>query len=132
LARPEAGLAPELVQSQEAVVLFDGPHDVERWDVRCRHGSVDLEHWAYQSPPEKQDEGEEAAEAPPKTGDPLVILAVRRGGKTTPMHEGLGYKQGDVASVAIHTIEREDAYAALRAQGWKPHREEETDDTAKP
>ena len=124
VARPEAGLAPALVQSEEAVVLFDGPHDVERWDVRCRHGSVEVEQWVYQGAPEREEEGEEAAETPPKAGDPLVVLTVRRGGKTTPMHEGLGYKEGDIAAVAIHTIEREEAYAALREQGWEPHREE--------
>ncbi len=99
---------------------------MERWDVRCRHGSVDLEHWVFRGAPETENDGEEAPEPPPKTGDPLVILALRRGGKTTPMHEGLGYKVGDIASVAVHTIEREEAYAALRAQGWEPYREEET------
>ena len=113
------------MQSQQAVVRFDGPHDVERWDVRCRRGSVDVEHWVYRGAPEREDEGEEAAQPIPKTGDPLVMLTLRSGGKTTPMHEGLGYKEGDVASVAVHSIEREEAYAALRAQGWQPYREEE-------
>jgi NhaP-type Na+/H+ or K+/H+ antiporter len=125
LARPEAGLAPELVQSEEAVVLFDGPHDIERWDVRCRHGSVEVEPWVYGGAPENEQDGEEAPESPPKTGDPLVILALRRGGKTTPMHAGLDFKEGDIAWVAVHTIEREEAHAALRAEGWEPHREEE-------
>jgi Trk K+ transport system NAD-binding subunit len=27
-SNPEAGLAPELVERDQAVVLFDGPHDV--------------------------------------------------------------------------------------------------------
>ena len=38
----------------------------------------------------------------------------------------------DVASVAVHTIEREEAYAALRAQGWEPYREEEAEEKESP
>ena len=45
--QPESGLAPELVGNEQAVVLFDGAHDVGRWEVRDRHDEIDVEHWEY-------------------------------------------------------------------------------------
>ena len=35
----------------QADILFDGPHDSERWDVRWRHGEVAVEHFAFRPAP---------------------------------------------------------------------------------
>ncbi|MDH3213013.1 MAG: cation:proton antiporter [Myxococcales bacterium] len=115
VARPESGLAPELVETPDFVVLFEGPHDIERWDVRCRHGSVEVEEWCYGGEPEAAE-----GEPPTKTGDRFVILSVRRGGKVQPMHEKLKLVKGDVAAIAVHSVERDEAHASLRAMGWEP------------
>ena len=128
VARPEAGLAPELVAREEAVVLFDGPHDAERWDVRTRHGDVDVEQRVYQGPGEPPPDGEE--QPTPQMSERFVILALRSGGRTLPMHAARKLQEGDVAVIAIHRPESDEAHAALEALGWEPVPESEDDERA--
>jgi NhaP-type Na+/H+ or K+/H+ antiporter len=113
--RPESGLAPELVETPEVAVIFEGPHDVERWDVRCRHGSVAIESWCYVGAPELA-EGETSM----KIGERFVILSVGRGGKVQPMHSKLKLHKGDTAAIAVHSVDRDEAHATLLAMGWEP------------
>ena len=113
--RPESGLAPELVETSDVAVLFEGPHDIERWDVRCRHGSVEIETWCYVGAPELAE-----GETPVKVEERFVILSVGRGGKVQPMYAELKLLQGDVAAVAVHSVERDEAHETLRAIGWEP------------
>ena len=47
VVRPDLGIAPDLVDKGDAHMLFDGPHEVERWDVRARHGDLAIELWEY-------------------------------------------------------------------------------------
>jgi len=112
---PGQGIAMELVEDGHAHVLFDGPHDVERWDVRARRGDVVVERWVFAGEPER-GEGEEV----PSAGELLVILALQRGGKTVPMHAAHKWREKDVAHVAVHKAEREDALRVLRAWGFEP------------
>jgi NhaP-type Na+/H+ or K+/H+ antiporter len=124
--RPEAGLAPELVREEVAHVLFDGPHDVERWDVRARHGGVAIERWAWRGAEESEEEAGEAESARANAGnDTFVILTLRRGSRTVPMHAGFDLKADDVAAVAVYREEREAAHESLRTLGWVPHQEQE-------
>ena len=118
--RPESGLAPELVETPDVAVLFEGPHDVERWDVRCRHGSVEIESWRYIGAPELAE-----GETPVKVGERFVILSVGRGGKVQPMHTKLKLQKGDAAAIAVHSVERDEAHETLRAMGWEPQPAEE-------
>jgi NhaP-type Na+/H+ or K+/H+ antiporter len=125
VARPEEGLAPELVREEAAEVLFGGPLDVERWDVRERHGEIEVECWRVADAP-RDANGTDAETGPENSrGDRHVFLAVRRGGKTFPMRETLALQEGDVVSVAVHVDDRDAAHAALRDAGWVPHREED-------
>jgi NhaP-type Na+/H+ or K+/H+ antiporter len=117
---PEAGLAPELVEREKIVVLFDGPHDVERWDVRSRHDELEVDFWMYGGEPEQDASADEGGEPTPKAGERFVILSIRRGEKTMPMHAGLSLAAGDIAAVAIHREERKSAEEILAAQGWAP------------
>ena len=118
--RPESGLAPELVETSDVAVLFEGPHDIERWDVRCRHGSAEIETWCYVGAPELAE-----GETPVKVEERFVILSVGRGGKVQPMYAELKLLQGDVAAVAVHSVERDEAHETLRAMGWEPQPAEE-------
>jgi NhaP-type Na+/H+ or K+/H+ antiporter/Trk K+ transport system NAD-binding subunit len=113
------GLTPELIESKEAVVLFEGTHDVERWNVQSRRGEMAIERWQYDGLPETP-EGESAAEIAP-IREALVMLAVRRGERIEMMHEGFAAKEGDLLSVAIHAPEQENAYELLRQRGWTPY-----------
>jgi hypothetical protein len=116
---PETGLAPELVERGDVVVLFEGPHDVERWDVRARHGEIQIEHWEYAGEPEGKV-GDESDEAPAlKIGERFVILSIRREEKVFPMHSHLELQAGDMAAVAIHKDDREAAAQTLTALGWQ-------------
>ncbi len=114
---PESGLAPDLVKREQVVVLFDGPHDVERWDVRARHGELEVETWEYVG---GSDREASADEPPVEIGEQFVILSIRRGKKVAPMHAGFSLAAGDVAAVAVHREERESAAEILAALGWKP------------
>ena len=109
-----AGVTAEVVRSQDAEILFETPHDVERWDVRSRHGDMEVTHLQMR----KLEEGEAAgneAEAPKES---FLILAIRRGEHTFPMSTTFKLKEGDVAAVAMHVQEREEALRALARRGW--------------
>ena len=120
----ESGLVPELVKEEAVQVLFDGPHDVETWEVRVRHEGVEVEHWVYagvEPPPHATAGGNAENGGASRSGDPLVVIAVRRGERTTPMHAGFEFRDGDIAAVAVHLRDRAAAHVQLRAGGWLPH-----------
>jgi len=119
IARPDAGLAPELLQREEAGALFEGPHDVERWDVRARHGDLVVSYFQYRGRPEEKEE-DAKPEEDLASGERFVILTLRRARQVLPMSWQLEPREGDVAAVAIHRPEGDAARAALRALGWEP------------
>lgn len=119
-SRPDAGLAPELVEQEQAVVLFDGPHDVLRWEVRARHRDVAVERWVYGGAVKAPASGEGEEAASPRGGELYVVLAIRRGAAVMPMHADLEPREGDVASVAVYVAEAEAAHLALGRSGWAP------------
>jgi NhaP-type Na+/H+ or K+/H+ antiporter len=126
--RPESGLAPELVAKRQAVVLFDGTHDVGRWEVRERHGEIDVEHWEYVGLVDRDDAAE--ADRPAATGELFVILMIRRGAKALIMKQDLKLEAGDVASIAIHSAESEAARSALADLGWMRTESPSSDEAA--
>ncbi len=116
---PEATLAAnELALSEGVTLAFDDSHDIERWDVRARHGGLEIAELIF----EERAGGDESEEAgPPVTprgGDRYVMLAVQRGEKTEPMSRAHSAKNGDLVTVALHTLEREEALAELAELGW--------------
>lgn len=121
--RIDAGFAKELVESEQASIAFDGPHDMSRWDVRDRRGSVLIEKWRF--------EAREAVEAPAADTDTIsaadesyVIVAVRRGSRVFPMSVGFALKDGDLATVAVHSVDADEAHEHLAELGWLPADEE--------
>ena len=123
--------APRLVRRSGLDVLFDGPHDQARWDVRWRHDEVDVEPFEYRldvaSGAVTPDAGEDAKTNGPQTNqdpdDSYVMLTVRRGKRPAPFSLGHAPRQGDIAAVAIHRPARQEAVARLVRLGWHPHRE---------
>jgi hypothetical protein len=113
MTKAGSGIAPDLIERGEARVLFDGPHDTERWEVRGRHGEVDVEEWRVVRKP-----GE--PEGAPKAGERVVLLGVRRGKRAWPMYEREKLIEGDRIAVAIHVPERAEAEAYLRWRGLEP------------
>ena len=124
---------PRLVRRSGLEILFDGPHDQARWDVRRRHGEVDVESFEYRlgvapeaAVPDSEDTKTSTPEADLGPEDPYVILTVRRGKHTAPFRLGQDPRQGDIAAVAIHRPARQEAVGRLTRLAWRPL------DTARP
>jgi NhaP-type Na+/H+ or K+/H+ antiporter len=111
------GLVSEQVVSGEAEIVFDGPHDIERWEVRGRRGDVGIDYFEY-APPEPNEE--EQTNSSTGLSERFVILSIVRRGATEAMRAGRLHRAGDIAAVAIHLPEREDALRELARQGWSP------------
>ena len=114
--------APSLLPGENADVLFDGPHDHERWDVRWCHGQVTVEQLVFQRPDQpardKTAGTDEAKPASSRSRELFVIVSVTRGKRVSPMRMGYTFRPGDIAAVAVYTAEREEALGLLAAQGW--------------
>lgn len=112
--RLETGLASELAKSGEAKVAFEGPHDLERWAVRARHGDIEVQHRRY-TPPTTEVESDTA---PGGAAERFVVLSLRRADRTLLMHVDLEPAEGDVAAIAVYAPERDEAQQALDERGW--------------
>ena len=112
------GLVSEQVESGEAKLVFDGPHDVERWDVRDRRGDVAIENFV-RVPVEGSDDEIETT-GPNGLDERYVILIVVRDGATFVMDGKWVFREGDRVAVALHVPEREETISALAEQGWRP------------
>jgi NhaP-type Na+/H+ or K+/H+ antiporter len=113
VSQPGAGMAMELVDDGDARMLFDGVHDVERWDVRWRRNEMSVEPWRFEAEPEREED-----EVAPAIGELLVMLVVTRGGRTRPMRADHAFKAGDEIVVAVYTPEHEEAERVLGALGF--------------
>jgi hypothetical protein len=106
-------LPQELLARHGIRVLFDGPHDLERWNVRLRHGVAELAHFRFEAPA--------SSGMAPTAGalDPYLMLTHERGGRVEPMHQDVAPKAGDEATVALLKEQSDQAVAALMALGWR-------------
>ncbi len=124
--------APAHVRQAQADVLFDGPHDSGRWNVRIRQRAVEVVEVVYEEPPEPTLADEEKPTEPKRTttrfGELCMFLTIREGKRVVPMHMGYVPKKGDQASIALHTLDREKVWEQLRQQGWLSKPTEEPQD----
>ena len=113
--RIDGGESPPHLKRYGGDVLFDGAHELERWDVRARHGGMTMESFVFEGTP---DNGRAAR---PSTGrETHVMLTVTRGRRTTAMHLGFKPRRGDRAAVAVHSPDAEAVRNTLAAAGWLP------------
>jgi hypothetical protein len=54
-----------------------------------------------------------------------VVLSIERGSNVRPMSADFALKDGDVATIAVHDVDADEARARLEAIGWMPLREGE-------
>ncbi len=127
--RIDAGFAKELVDAEQAVVAFDGPHDMGRWDVRDRRGSVAIEHRRY-VPDSVAEPLAPDADTISTMEEGYAVVAIKRGSRVQPMSVALTPKDGDIATVAIHEVDGDEARDRLAALGWLLVEEEGTGDKA--
>jgi NhaP-type Na+/H+ or K+/H+ antiporter len=132
----EDQLTRRLLQRSGLDVLFDGPHDQARWDVRWRHGAVEVVSFEYHidsAPEAVAPDVRHVATDLPHTNegadmdnqvnqddqdDQHVILTVRRGKHTAPCHLGYEPIPGDVAAIALHRPTRRATISLLGQRGW--------------
>ncbi|HEB88288.1 MAG TPA: sodium:proton antiporter [Deltaproteobacteria bacterium] len=110
------GIVSEQIDRGDAKVVFDGPHDIERWDVRGRRGDVEIARFAYS--PAETAEGENETTPQPGLDERYVILSVERDDRTFVMDRQWKAEPGDRAAIALHRPEREEAIRALAERGW--------------
>ena len=116
----DGGLVAELVEREEADVVFEAHHDLERWDSRWRSGEAEVIRCRY-APPREIEDPAPSEESPARgSGEAFVILAIERGGVTHPMSMAFEPKPDDGANVALHIPERDEALATLASRGWLP------------
>jgi len=112
----DTGVAAELVRNEDAAIAFDGVHDLERWDVRLRHGSVETAWFCFDASCASPDSGE----ARP-LGEKCVLLALRRAGEPLrPLSRADDLVAGDHVFVALHRAELAAATEVLAARGLLP------------
>ena len=107
--------SPSLLPPEDADVLFDGPHDHERWDVRWRHQQVVVEAFEYKP----TDGAPRPSPAAARSRELFAIVTLTRGRRVSPMRKGYAFRAGDVAAVAIHAPDRTEAVETLARSGWR-------------
>jgi NhaP-type Na+/H+ or K+/H+ antiporter len=117
-AQSDGGLVSEMTERDEASLMFDGLHDIERWEVRSRRGDVEIVRRRYREVKKPAD-----GEADPSTdisasGERYMILAIHRADRALPMHVGFRLAKGDEATIAVHRPELAEAIRALEERGW--------------
>jgi NhaP-type Na+/H+ or K+/H+ antiporter len=118
LTKLSSGVTPAVVRSQDAEILFEGPHDVERWDVRARNGDLAVEHMRLGRVAEGGVANPDTAASLPSSGERFVILTIRRAERIFLMSLGFRLREGDAAAIAVHVPEREEAQRLLAEMGW--------------
>ncbi|MBW2294536.1 MAG: sodium:proton antiporter [Deltaproteobacteria bacterium] len=113
--------------------LFVQAHDLERWDVRIRHGMIEMESWKFVGKPEAADETNDepdtGASSTTRLNERYVLLVAQRGKRAFPTSHDYKPKLDDQVLAVIHSQEREEAFADLRSLGWEPVPEESDDET---
>ncbi len=111
------GLVSEQVESGAVKIVFEGPHDVERWDVRGRRGDISVEHFTYT--PDETETPEVEVSVSGGLDERFVILTAIRDGTTVVMDAKWRFQAGDRSAIAVHAPEREEALRALAERGWR-------------
>ncbi len=112
--------SPSLLPPEDADVLFDGPHDHERWDVRWRHQQVVVEAFEYSPIDAAAPRGpDQPGRAAARSRELFAIVTLRRGRRVSPMRMGYEFRAGDVAAMAIHAPDHREAVETLERLGWR-------------
>lgn len=123
------GLVSEEVERGHLKIVFDGPHDVERWDVRGRRGDVRVEHFVY-SPVEVGEETGPTTSV--RLSERFVMLTIERNGEVLVLDNNWKFREGDRTAVAIHAPEYDDAVRELAARGCQSVAVKEEDAALEP
>jgi len=119
LGRAKSAVTEHILEKQGSRVLFDGPKDVERWNVRFRHDQAHAVELHFRGPADTDDEPSSQSPAP-NEADSHLLLAVCRDARWEPYHQRFDARTGDTALAAIYDADEERALTALLELGWEP------------
>ena len=114
----DGGRDPEHVARHQADVLFDGPHNQERWDVRWRQGEVTIAPFEFRAPTKVLAEPVDTPAPADRRSDTYVILTLQRSRRVAPMARSVTLRSGDRAAIALYSRATEQAIAELASLGW--------------
>ena len=114
----DSGTPPQHVDRHGADVLFDGPHDQERWDVRWRQKQVEIVHGTWIDVDRADADGENVRRSRAER-ELFVVLTIGRGTRTMPASFALAPRAGDTAAIALYTGNRDEALEAMASAGWQ-------------
>lgn len=123
----------EQIRRFRGALLFDGPHDRLRWDLRWRSGQVETVRLLCRSEPDfALAHGQETAPETPDDSvlrrDLAIVLGFERDRRFDVMTRSTSLRQGDLAVVAVYTLQRDEALAGLAELGLVlPETETETE-----
>jgi len=127
VGRDTHAVGERIVEKAGGQVLFDRPKDIERWNVRLRHGLAEVRPFTFVGRPEAQeDAGTQTAleEAP----DPFVLLAIERRGEMEAAAANAAPETAARATAAILLSDEADALVGLAALGFVPAAEADADE----
>ena len=112
----------ERLRRVDGKVLFEGPHDRMRWDLRWRNGEAVLLRLPCVVTPAMSRVADEAGTGAVvgaiRLREPWVMLGYERAGRFEPMLRGTELRTGDVVSVLIHAPARDEALQRLASLGF--------------
>jgi hypothetical protein len=119
----DPGVMPERVERERGKVLFDGPKELGRWNLRFQYGEAPVLHCRYLGENAKHREGEDEKPAQSPAAKPKieawVQLAIHRNKKLGIMDAGTQPQTGDIGAFVLHGPEMKAGEDALRALGWE-------------
>ncbi len=116
----DGGRLPEHVARHRAEVLFDGPHDQERWDVWWRQGEVTVDPFEFHAATKATAEPPDTPAVGNRRSDTYVILTFQRNRHVAPMARSIALRSGDRAAIALYSRAKDQAIDELASLGWRP------------
>ena len=116
----DGGRLQEHVARHRADVLFDGPHDQERWDVRWRQDEVAIAPFEFHAAKKAPAEPLDTPTPVDRPSDTYVILTIQRNRGVAPMARSIALRSGDRAAIALYSRAKEQAIDELASLGWHP------------
>lgn len=119
----DPGVMPERIERERGKVLFDGPKELGRWNLRFQYDEAPVIHCRYSGENAKAREGEDEKPAQSSAakagGEAWVQLAILHDKKLGIMDAGAQPQTGDIGAFVLHGPDMQAGEDALRALGWE-------------
>ncbi len=120
IGRDAHSVGERVVEKVGGRVLFDRPKDVERWNVRLRHGLAEVRSLQFVGRPVRPDDDDSGVAIVEGTLDTFVLLAVEDRGRMVPAHSESEPEEGTPAVAVILVEDEAEALVGLAERGFVP------------